>query len=442
MQNRKAVIAGSCSIVLLVVLSVLINHRITQWVDGSRFQDMLGRETSKGLKLSGNYTPLHRQGLLGMRTDIFTGTNGYKTIVTLDAYNISGTFNPLGIFLRRWEIDSLQIQKGRVILQKTEPTPGAPKGAPWPPWWALFWPYRVHLADVKVDDADILWKLRDKESGIYGTRLEITPNGRDFEYDAHDGDFETPMTPPLTLAHAHVLIRKPRLYCSEFVLGDDPGHPEEQLRMSGDAGLQDDRSMHLQMTWTALKLAPWMPEKYRSHVDGQMNGYFNYSSSGTGLESGHGNGNLTIANGVLRELAPVEQYVKITGSPEPGEMKLKVCHADVHWDAGTLTADNIEVECDGIFRMTGTMTVNADRTLSGQIELGLTDCYLRWLPTAKTAIFTREEGPYHFTTVHFFGTAQKPQQDLIARVTHEVGKSPMVALKLFFNQAGEWLESN
>ena len=76
------------------------------------------------------------------------------------------------------------------MLQETEATPGAPKGVPWPPWWALFWPYRVHLADVKVDEANILWKLQDKESGIYKTRLEVTPNGHDFEYDANGGDFK------------------------------------------------------------------------------------------------------------------------------------------------------------------------------------------------------------------------------------------------------------
>ena len=46
------------------------------------------------------------------------------------------------------------------MLQKTEPTPGAPKGVPWRPWWGYFWPYRVHLADIKVDDAKILWKFR------------------------------------------------------------------------------------------------------------------------------------------------------------------------------------------------------------------------------------------------------------------------------------------
>jgi len=42
----------------------------------------------------------------------------------------------------------------------------------------------------------------------------------------------------------------------------------------------------------------------------------------------------------------------------------------------------------------------------------------------------------------FSGTAQKPEQDLSPRVAHEVGKSPLLALKLFFNQGGEWFDFN
>jgi len=443
MQPRFVVVAGGSLIVaLLLTTSVFINEGITSWVEGPRFQDMLNRETSKGLKLKGSYTPFHRVGILGLRTDSFTGTEGYKTIVTLQAQDISGTFNPLGVIFRRWEIDSLHVKSGSVMLQKTEAAPGASQGVPWPPWWALFWPYRVHLADVKIDDANILWKLRDKESGIYDTRVEITPNGRDFEYDAHGGEFKTSVTPSLDVVHAHVLIRKARLYCSEFMLGDDAAHLEQGLRIEGDAGLQEDRSIRLKVDLTTLKVAPWLPEKLRAHVDGQATGHFDYTSSGTGLETGRGEGKLSIAKGVLRGLAPVHQYVVVTGSPDPGELALKVCRADMRWEAGAISAENIEVECDGVFRLTGTITIAADQKISGQIEFGLTDPYLRWLPTARTAIFTRDEGPYHFTTVHFSGTAQKPEQDLSLRISHEVGKSPLLALKLFFNKAGEWFDFN
>jgi hypothetical protein len=324
------------------------------------------------------------------------------------------------------------------MLQKTESPPDAAAKPPGPPWWAFLWPDRVYLADVKADDARILWKLRGQESGIYDTFLEITPNGRDFEYDAHGGIFSTPITPKLAVRHAHILVRKPRLYCSEFLLGDDPAHPEQYLRLQGDAGLQQDRSMRLKIDLQGLEVSPWLP---RAHLAGQMSGHFDYTSADTGLETGHGAGTISIANGVLHHLPQVSQYVTLTGSPDPGDLPLKTCQADVSWNAGANSAQNIEIESAGVFRVTGAITTAADKTFSGQIELGLTDPYLRWLPTART-IFTRDEGPYHFTTIHFSGTTQNPVQDLTPRITHEVAKSPTLALKLFFNQAGRWFDFN
>ena len=85
------------------------------------------------------------------------------------------------------------------------------------------------------------------------------------------------------------------------------------------------------------------------------------------------------------------------------------------------------------------MSIAKDQTLSGNLELGLTDTYLHWLPTAHQ-VFTRDEGPYHFGIIHLSGTAQKPEQDLSQRLAKEVEKSPLLTLKLFFNQAGEWFD--
>lgn len=418
---------------IVIVFLGFFNIRLTRWVDGESFSEMLNRETSKGLKLDGSYASLKREGLLGVHADSFTGSDGQKTIVTLQADGITGTFNPLGILLRRWELKSIHIASGSVMLQKTEASPEAPP--PLPPWWA----FRVYLADIKVDDANVLWHLRDKESGLYHTFLEITPNGRDFEYDARGGEFKSPITPYLEIRHAHVLIRKPRLYCSEFILGDDRAHPEQQLRIQGDAGLQQDRSMKVQADMVSLNISPWLPEKMRSHVNGVISGHIDYTNIGTGLETSQGKGGFFVSNGVLHELAPVHQYIALTASPDPGDLRLKTCRADIRWQDGAITLENLDIECEGVFRLTGTVTMRGDQSLNGDLNIGLTDPYLQWLPTARETIFTRNEGPYCFAPVHVSGTIHKPQQDLSERITREVEKTPRLAIKIFLRQAAEWL---
>ena len=420
-------------IVVGVIALVVANPMATSLIDGPKFREMLEKETSKGMKFEAHYAPLSRVGLLGIHADTFHGDNGQKTIVSMQANDIDGWFNPLGIGLRRWQIDDLHIKSGTVWLQKTNPKPGEPKGPAPIPWSALFWPYRVYMQDVKVDDALVLFKLQDKESGLYHIFLEITPNGRDFEYDGKGGTFKTPMTPSLNLEHVHLLIRKPRLYCPTFVLGDDPAHPEQQMSITGDAGLQDDRSIHIKTTIDSLAVSPWLPENLRSHILGRMSGQLEYHSTGTGLETASGNGSISIADAVVHDLPAIRQFAKTTGSPDPGDLHLQVCQTDIRYDKGAITAENLKVSCQGVFKLEGTIAISKDKELSGQVRLGLTETYLHWLPTATTAIFTDDEGSYHTTTVQISGTLKKPHQDLSARIVKEIERSPLVAVKLFFN---------
>jgi len=428
--------AGVLLAMAAVLIVILLMARLSQWIASDGFRGMLDEETSKGLHLEGNYTAINRIGWLGLHADSFNGTNGYKTIVSLHASDISGTFNPVGILLRRWELEDLRIKSGSVLLQKTKPSAEANQ-EPILPWWRQFWPDRVYLADVKVDAADILWRLKGSESGVYQTFLEITPNGRDFEYDARGGEFKTPITPSFALRHAHVLIRKARLYCSELLLEDEATHPIQQLRAKGDAGLEQDRSINLKLDFASLKISPWLPKHWRAHVAGQISGHFDYMSNDTGLETSHGRGNITVIDGVLRDLPPVDQYISLTGSPDPGDMKLSACTANVRWKECEIIFENINMECPDVFRLTGTVTATKTRALHGTLALGLTDSYLRWLPSLQKNIFSRQEGDYHFATVHLSGTVDHPEQDLSERLIKEVEKHPLLGLELFFRQIGK-----
>jgi hypothetical protein len=429
--SRTWIIAGGTFVVVILLL-IPINGRITAWIEGDAFRAMLEREVSKGMKFDGHFAPLRRVGVLGMETDSFHGSNGRKTIVSMDAQNISGWFNPLGIALRHWELHGLHMDSGTVWLQKTEATPGEPKGVPPIPWTAIFWPYRVELEVVTCDDADVLFKLQGRESGIYHTFLDITPNGRDFEYDARGGTFRTPATPELNVEHIHLLIRKPRLYCEELNLCEAPALLEKQLVIKGEAGLQDDRSIKVSAVLNSLPVAPWLPESIRANVSGVANGHLDYLSTGTGIETAQAHGSVELANVVLHGLKLVQQYLKITASPDPGDLHLKTCRSDVRYNQGAITLENLAAECPGVFELTGTASAAKDGTLSGKLQLGLTDAYLKWLPKAKTVIFTTTDGDYHVATMHLSGTMRQPKQDLSPRVMKLLAKSPGTEIKLFF----------
>ena len=288
----------------------------------------------------------------------------------------------------------------------------------------------------------MLFQLQDKESGLHDTFLEITPNGRDFEYDARGGTFTTPDTPRLNIEHIHLLVRKPKLTCPTLVLGDDPAHPEEQLSVHGEAGLQQDKSIKIAADFMSLNVSPWLPEKLRANVLGHFSGHLDYASTGTGLETAKASGHLALADGVIHDLKAFRTYIAATKSPDPGDLKLQVCQGDVKLDQGAVSVENMQVESKGVFRLAGHATIAKDKTLSGTLYLGVTSAYLKWLPTAESAIFTRQDGPYHVAVVHLFGTSKKPQQDLSPRIAKELEKHPFVALKLFFNSTSALFDND
>ena len=315
---------------------------------------MLEKETAKGLHLdTALYGPITRVGVLGMRYDWGAGQKGQKTIVALKAEQVTASFNPLGIFLKRWQVQNLHFATGTVWLQKTEPKPNEPK-PPGQPWYLFFWPDRVYLKDIKVDDANVFFQLQDKESGLHDTLLEITPNGRDFEYDAHGGTFTTPDTPRLNIEHIHLLVRKPRLYCPTLVLGDDPAHPEEQVSVHGEAGLQQERGITAAADFTSLNVSPWLPAKLRPSILGHFSGHLDYSSTGTGLETAKASGHLALADGVIHDLKAFRTYIAATKSPDPGDLHLDACQTDVKLAEGAISIENVDIESKGVFSADGT----------------------------------------------------------------------------------------
>jgi len=436
----RPLLASGGILVFLLVVVFLANRAVTGVIESDKFRAMLEHETAKGMHFeAAHYAPLLRAGVFSVRSDSGAGEKGQKTIESLQGENVSGAFNPLGVFLRRWQIQYLHFTRGVVRIQKTEPNANE-KPPPGLPWYLFFWPDHVSLRDVTCDDADVLFLLQNKESGLHDTFLEITPNGRDFEYDAKGGTFTTPDTPPLNVEHIHLLVRKPRLDCQTLVLGDDPAHPEEQLSVTGEAGLQQDRGIRVKAEFASLQVAPWVPAKLRANIRGQFSGQLDYQSTGTGLETATAQGHLALAHGVLSNLKAIRTYIAATKSPDPGDLPLDVCQTDVEMAGGGISLEKLAVESHGVFRLSGTVRVAGDKTLSGELELGLTDPYLRWLPSLENDVFSRVDGPYHVVTIHLSGTAEKPVQDLSARLSSELAKHPIVALKLLLNSSSVWFE--
>ncbi|MEO6052948.1 MAG: hypothetical protein ABIP97_02955, partial [Chthoniobacterales bacterium] len=404
-RYRWWLLAGITGIVALVIITLwVINPRLTRYVESNAFLAEMDKQTSKGLHFTGNYRPFHRTGLLSVKSEDFQAEAGRKAIASLTAHEIAAVFNPWGIFLRRWQIDSIRIKSGVVNTQVYQPKP---ENKPAKPWYFIFLPDRVYLKEVVCETAKVTWQFRNQEGGFYHTVLRITPYGRDFEYDVKGGVMKMALMPDLKLIHSHFLITKEWLTVEELHLAEGENG---DITIEAKAGLKKDTSTEGQVHFYKLAVAPWMPSAWNTSFEGIASGEIYWKAKDRSPKTSSGYGSLNIRNAHITETPFLNELAALTKKETLRSLRLDSCSLAVEWNFPRIEIKDIDIEAKGIFRIHGQITLKG-KTLAGKIQFGVTSEYLEWLPKADE-IFTGKSGSYFLTTVRFSGELDNPQQDL------------------------------
>ena len=413
-----------------------LNGSLTRYVESDGFRQMVEKETAKGLHFpGGKYRPIRRTGLVTAESEGFEATNGKKAMRSIEAHNVAARFNPLGVLLRRWQLDLVRIRSGEVEIQIYEPRV---EPAPAKPWFAIFLPNRVYLKRIETETANVTWRFRGERAGIFGTRLLITPRGRDFEYRATNGTLRSKFFPDLDLRKVHLAITKKLLTLYEVDLAPPHGN-SGSIHGEGESGIGDDRHIDLKVNFERVPIGEWLPSSWNGHFAGDAFGKVHWSGKNPKLESSAGEGSLNVGDGRIDDLPFLVKLAAITGEKSFEHLRLTDCAIEISWAYPKIDARKIALEESGKFRIDGAITIDGGR-LNGTIELGLARKYLDWLPNADE-VFANERAGYLWTTVHLSGTVESPKEDLSPRIIDILKESPFAFLALLFRDLGAWLEN-
>ncbi|MGH7936357.1 MAG: hypothetical protein ACREF8_05050, partial [Chthoniobacterales bacterium] len=412
-----------------------LNPRLTKYVEGDAFRVALEKETAKGLHFpQGHFAPIRRIGFLSAATAGFHATRGEKAMTKIEAHDVTARFNPLGIFLRRWQLDELHIASGEVGIQTYEPKP---EPSPSKPWYHVFLPDRVYLKRVWSDPADITWQLAGKPGGFYGGHLQITPHGRDFEYDLKKATLRSIHLPELPLRHTHLVITKTLLTVETLDLaGGSDG--QGLIHAEGTRGTRDDKSVDFKINFEQLPIREWLPTSWHEHVAGAAAGEMHWRGPDPKMHSASVQGALRIAGGRVEGLDFLKKLAALTKKKSLESLQLTECSAEIDWKNGSGEIKKIAIEDEGKFRIEGNISLR-NKSLGGIIQLGVVPEYLKWLLHAEE-VFHHADGGYLWTTVHLSGTPDQPGQDLSPRILDALKESPSDFLGVIFREVGEWLE--
>ena len=423
-------------VALIAAAVAIVNPEVTRYVESDAFRRELGKQTSKGLHFEGRYGAIRRTGFLTAMTEGFNGEKGVKAIKGISTGRADAKFNSWGIFLRRWQLDYIRIPSGRAEIQTYEPKP---ENKPPKPWYSIFLPDRVHLEKVVCDSADVTWRLRGRQAGFFKTGLVITPHGRDFEYRASGGTMKTGMAPDLALQQLHLLVTREWLTLYNLELAPNP-ESQGRIRVKGQAGLKQDKSLSVTMNFSRVPVDAWIPEAWASLFRGVASGDVWWEGRDMTLETSSGHGAFRIEGGRVAGAPFLEQAAALTGQKSIEEIRLSRFSLEFEWRYPRAELRRVEIEAEGAFYIKGAVLID-HQNLSGSVQLGATRKYLEWLPRAQE-VFAQERDGYLWTTVNLAGTVQQPREDLSPRVAELLRKSPAAAIGIFFRQMGEWFEKN
>lgn len=421
-----------------IVTIAWLNPLLTRYVESDRFRAEMEKETAKGLHFpAGHYEPIKRTGTWTAESAGFEAHNGWKAMRSMNARGITARFNPWGVFNRLWQLDDVHIQGGEVEIQVYEPRP---EPSPSKPWYARYiLPERVYLNHVESDATDVTWRFRGKRAGIFATQLLITPHGRDFEYQARQGQLRMNPFPEMRVKHIHTLITRELLTLYNMDL--DPDAPVNgRVHAEGRAGTRpDDRSVDFRFTLDRVPIDAWLPVDWSEHVSGLATSKIHWTGKDTKLENSGGEAELQVDEGRIYNLPFLEKIATLVNDKSLQRIKLNVCRFDAEWHYPSIDFKRFAMEEKGKFRAEGEVFVRKE-SLRGTIHLGVAPALLEFLaaPVVKE-VFPRESDGYLWTTVHLSGTLEEPQQDLSARIMEAIREHPTAMLKLFFRRIGESL---
>ena len=433
------IFGGTIAIFLLIAaaggVAIFYSPLFTHYIEGEAFRAAMESETAKGLHFPrSHYAPIRRTSALTAQSESFEANNGVKAMKSLAAHNITARFNPWGVFFRQWRFNDVHVQSGDVEIQIYEAHHEEEKPKP---WFAIFLPNRVYVERIESEEADVTWQLRGEQAGFFGTRLLITPNGRDFEYVATGGKLKMALLPDLDLRRAHLLITKTLLTIYDLDLAPDSSS-DESIHAQANAGLGKDKSVDFKANFNAVPIRAWLPAKWKGRLNGSAFGDFHWAGKDPKLESSSGEGSLRIGNGRIDDLPLLEKLAELSQKRSFEHLDLNDCSLTFAWRYPQIDIKDIFVEEKGKFRIEGEISIER-RRLRGTLTLGLTREYLDWLPNPEE-VFSRYQSGYLWTNVHLSGTIDAPAQDLSPRIIELFKESPGAYLGLFFRQFEGWLK--
>jgi len=222
---------------------------------------------------------------------------------------------------------------------------------------------------------------------------------------------------------------------SRFVISA-PG----KMEVTGNATWQLDGSQgSADLSFGRMPLSSWLPSKLIAKVQGTAIGNLSWKWEARDLGGGHGRGRLSLENGRLKGFQFQDFLHRFFDDKQYLDLHVPV--ATLQWEHGSdgTHLRNIELLSPGVAGVRGSLVVDGEGRLSGEVLAGASAQLLTWLPDATKTVFGVERDGLHWAKVNLSGTLDDPVQDLGKQVLRQLEKHPFAMARLALKGVSWWL---
>ncbi|PTX99969.1 hypothetical protein DB346_19370 [Verrucomicrobia bacterium LW23] len=281
-----------------MIVALFWDVPVTWWVQSDGFRGMISRETSKGLKVKGEFKPVHKDAWV-VTTDGFTSTGlPGEVVAKLDATRTRAVFNPAGYWDDMWEFSRIDIDSAVLGLRAPNPAERAPvMPKPPKPWWARYLPSRVVPKEIISHRTRVEWMFMKEQAHIDGIEVRVTPVGVDWLFSGSGGTMHMAMLPPLRVEQLDVMMSKPYLEVKRFNLrGVEEGDPA-RVKLFVKMGTQPaDKSLRATLAITEVPVRNALPDALKDAILARASGDVAWESQPGGVEMTRSTGRLSLSN--------------------------------------------------------------------------------------------------------------------------------------------------
>lgn len=438
---KKLWIALGVVALLVCGLAFAVDIWLTSYLQSDKFRLWMSGEMSRRLEAEVNIESIRWQDSTATVSKV-TATGGPAAVFSrLEALDVRAMINAGAILDRVWQVDEVKVARLFADLSATTATPSgaagqgstAAEGGGSSGFLSSFLPNRTQVKGVMVDQAGFTWKGAEHSAEGRGISLRVKPSeGHEFYLaSGSGGTLETTLLrdTKISLDQVEASLQGDEIKLEDFraeAAGAD-------LTAEGTVTLGETPALDLSGTVNNLDLARVEPESWLKSVHGKISGDIKVTGDPRSFSKLAWSGHAQVRDGLLEGLPLLAVIARKTQNE--GFMRLVLKEARAAFSVasdGAWLVDKLTLDAPGLLRLKGYASCAANRSLYGELLLGIVPGTLRYLAGAEQEVFlpldklvvtqreraliTPDDAGLLWTRLKLRGTLENPQEDLADRL--------------------------